>query len=308
MTTTIGMANFRIQWGRPAEPATSAVQQRTSGQSRKTPLRPDRQFRTARARRSRATADRRPENRRNMADLRNRPRSSSPLPGLLKSLVHHLLCLVQDFREMTGISETLGVDLVDILGAGRTGGKPAHSRRNLESANGSVVARCGCQLGENAIASQLFLSHRFGGQLLQYRLLFRSCRHINPRIVGRAKFGCDFAIVFAWIFSRSRRYFRRQQIHYWAVLVRGPGCAVDARETGARALFTAEAIRAIDQAGNKPLESHRHFTQLSSELADHAVDDAAADKSLADCGMLRPLRTMRKQIANRNRQIMIWIH
>ena len=46
-----------------------------------------------------------------------------------------------DLSEMLGTLERLGVDLVDVLRAGRPSGEPRRLSRNLQSADGSVVVR-----------------------------------------------------------------------------------------------------------------------------------------------------------------------
>jgi hypothetical protein len=69
--------------------------------------------------------------------------------------------------------------------------------------------------------------------------------------------------------------------------------------------FAAKATGAVKQAGHKPLEPDRHLGEATAELIDHPVDHAAADHGLADSRLRRPVRSMRQQVKDRHRQIMV---
>src|SRR5580765_3408990 len=100
---------------------------------------------------------------------------------------------------------------------------------------------------------------------------------------------------------RSCRYSRCrtvEQIHDRAVLVGRPHAAVVAQEAGPGALLTAEAARAVEEAGHEPLEAHGHFPEPPAEPLDDAIDQAAADERLPDGAVRRPPRTMAEQIAD----------
>ena len=66
---------------------------------------------------------------------------------------------------MLGATETLGIYLVDIFGAGRTRREPAASGVHLQAADGCAVAG---SLGDNALD---FLAGQFRGEYLLWRKL-----------------------------------------------------------------------------------------------------------------------------------------
>src|SRR5271154_7279324 len=61
--------------------------------------------------------------------------------GLTQSIVNHLLGFAHDGVQMRLTLEALSVDLVNVLGPRRTRGKPTIGRNNLQSADGSAIAR-----------------------------------------------------------------------------------------------------------------------------------------------------------------------
>src|SRR5262249_61689766 len=103
----------------------------------------------------------------------------------------------------------------------------------------------------------------------------------------------------------GRGALRRGRVPDQAVLVRRPHGAVAPHETGAGALLAAEAARAIQQTGYEPLEADRHFVEPAAEPIDDAIDEAATNQSLADGGVSWPLGTVRKQGADRHRQVVV---
>src|SRR4051812_3020513 len=98
---------------------------------------------------------------------------------------------------MALILETFCVDLVDILGAGWTSGKPSCLRYDLESADLGVVARRSCELGGDGLSCQLRFFHRVGRQFAQLCLLLRIRCSIDSRVVRHAKFFYEFCEVLA---------------------------------------------------------------------------------------------------------------
>ena len=115
------------------------------------------------------------------------------------------------------------------------------------------------------------------------------------------------AVMLAGILAGARRDLGRQKVHDQAVLVGRPYAAVMAQETGAGAFLAAKAARAVKQARDEPLEADRHLTEPLPQLFHYPVDYAAADQRLANRGCGRPVRAMRQQIGDRNRQIMIGV-
>src|ERR1700741_882909 len=85
-------------------------------------------------------------------------------------------------------AEALGVDLVDILGAGRTRGEPAGLALDLDAAERLIVAR---RLGPDrahGIAVKLGHVELLGPERLQRVLLLRRRRDIDALVIGNAEF------------------------------------------------------------------------------------------------------------------------
>src|SRR5579859_1233463 len=72
----------------------------------------------------------------------------------VQSVRHNLLSLAHDRIQMPLVLETFCVDLVNVLGAGRSRGKPAAIGDNLQATDRSVVAGSTRQLGDNRLAGQ----------------------------------------------------------------------------------------------------------------------------------------------------------
>ncbi len=110
------------------------------------------------------------------------------------------------------------------------------------------------------------------------------------------------------VFTGDGGDFRRQQAHDDPVFVGRPRRSVKTQERGARALFSAEAEAAVEQAVNKPFKAHRHFNQPAAEVVHHTVDHRGRDQRLAHRHILAPLRAMLEQVVNRHRQIVVRVH
>src|SRR5208283_1804518 len=87
--------------------------------------------------------------------------------------------LFLDGGQVLGSAEGFGVQLVDVFGAGRTGGEPAGRRDHLESADRRVVARRGGQRRDDLLARELFGRHVRRGQTSQRRLLLPGGRGVD---------------------------------------------------------------------------------------------------------------------------------
>jgi hypothetical protein len=123
--------------------------------------------------------------------------------------------------------------------------------------------------------------------------------------VRRPELRRELAIVFARIAAGARRDLRREQVHDQPVLVGRPHGAVAAQEAGAGALLAAEAARAIEQPGYEPLEAHRDLADAAPEVGGDPVDHAARDQRLADHRLGRPLRPVRHEETDRDREIVV---
>src|SRR5207237_750072 len=92
--------------------------------------------------------------------------------------------LVLDGREVLGAAEGFGVELVDVLGAGRAGGEPAGAGDHLEPAEWRAVPRRGRQRRGDRLARELGRGDLPGGEPGQRLLLLPAGRGVDAR-VGR---------------------------------------------------------------------------------------------------------------------------
>ena len=71
-------------------------------------------------------------------------------------MVDNYLCFLLDSAQVGLASEALGVNFIDVLGTGRTRGKPAALSHNFHAADARVIAR---RFGEDSLD---FLARQFG--------------------------------------------------------------------------------------------------------------------------------------------------
>ena len=177
-----------------------------------------------------------------------------------QSTIHDLLRLFDESGEVGLVFETLGVDLVDIFGAGRPGREPAIGRNDLQPADGRVVSRGSRQLGEDRLAGQLGLPDSLGGSSFSSSAFCsRSGRGVDPCVERRAERFCEFLVMLAGILARAGRDLRRQRSMI------GPSLSVvhtvpsRRKKAGPGAFFSAKTVRAVEQPRCEPFEPHRHF-------------------------------------------------
>ena len=101
-----------------------------------------------------------------------------------------------------------------------------------------------------------------GREFFQLCFLLGRGGRVDARVVRSAELRRQFAVMFSGILAGARGNLRRQQVHDRPVLVGRPYGAVKTKKTRSSAFFSAETVRAIDQARHKPLEAHRHFAEL----------------------------------------------
>src|SRR5207244_353574 len=94
-------------------------------------------------------------------------------PILRQRPPHDRLRLKNDGGQVFLALEALGVELVDVLGARRAGGKPAVGRRHLQPADGCPIAWRRGQFGRDRLAGQLARRDRGGRQGLELLLFLR---------------------------------------------------------------------------------------------------------------------------------------
>src|SRR4051812_38078656 len=208
---------------------------------------------------------------------------------------------------MSLVLEALGIDLVDGLGAGRPRREPAVGGDDLDAANRRVVTGSAVVLAEDRLAGERSRLDRLRGYLPQPRLLLGRCRSVDPCVERRAELLGKATVMLAGLLAGAGGDLGRQQIHDQPVLVGRPDAAIVPQKTGAGTFLAAEAARAVEESGDKPLEPDRHFLQSASQLFRYAIDHAAADQRLADRGTARPARAVRQQIGDGDSQIVIGV-
>src|SRR5512138_3622433 len=102
--------------------------------------------------------------------------------------------------------------------------------------------------------------------------------------------------MFARIFSGPRRNLSGKQIHNQTIFIRRPDGTIAAKETCARTLFTAKTNRAVDETRHEPLKTYRCLPKPPAKFLHYAIDHLAADECFPDCGLCRPLGSLREQI------------
>src|SRR5690242_10441367 len=100
------------------------------------------------------------------------------------------------------------------------------------------------------------------------------------------------------ILARTSGELRCQQVHDGAVLVGRPHRAIPPQETRAGAFLAAKTVRAVEEPPDKPLETYRHFGQVAPERSHHPIDEAAADESLANRGLVWPLGPVSQKVTD----------
>src|ERR1700683_51040 len=81
--------------------------------------------------------------------------------------VHHFLGFPQNRAEMGLALETLGVDLINVLGTGGARCNPTALRHTFQAADWGIVARSFGQLGGDRLARQLRLLYCVRGEVFQ---------------------------------------------------------------------------------------------------------------------------------------------
>src|SRR5689334_19302962 len=168
---------------------------------------------------------------------------------------HYRLRLGLHTTQVLGAAITLGVDLVDILGAGRSRGEPPAIGHHLQSTDRRAVPR---RLREDRLylpARELLRLHLLGLEVREQLLLRRRRGRVDTLEQRLAERTRELAIRLAGITSRARRHLGRQQGRRDAVLVRRPHAAVLAQERCARAFLADESERPVEQAIDEPLEA-----------------------------------------------------
>src|SRR6266487_1260331 len=147
--------------------------------------------------------------------------------------------------------KTLGIYLVDVLRAGGPRREPAALCHHFQAADGSIVARSSGQLGADRLARKVGLLYRFRCEFLQLCFLLGCGGRINACVVRRSELRRQFEVMLSGILAGAGGNLSCQQVHDGSVFVGRPHCAVTSKKTCSRTLFSAEATRTVDQAGEE---------------------------------------------------------
>src|SRR5207302_1022990 len=89
------------------------------------------------------------------------------------------LRLFLDAAQMIDVAETLGIDLVDVLGAGGTRCKPSVLRYHFDAADGIAIARRGCEDLQDLFSCKLGSGDVCRRHFGEHRALLRGCRSVD---------------------------------------------------------------------------------------------------------------------------------
>ncbi len=200
---------------------------------------------------------------------------------------------------MLGSAETLRVDLVHVLGAGRARREPGVLGDDLDPADRRSVPGSMGQRGDHRLAREHGRVQVSRGQGCQDLLLRGGGRRIHPAVCGCAVPVGECRVVLTGVLPGHSRDLGGEQAGDQTVLVGGPDPAVAAQERRARALLPAESEGGVDQPVHEPLETDRNLDDLTSEPGGDPVNHARTDQGLADRGSAGPAVAMREQIGDR---------
>src|SRR5690606_35832568 len=165
------------------------------------------------------------------------------------------LRLGKDRLQVAAAFEAFAVDLVDVLGTGRSCGEPAVVGDHLDTANRRVVAGRLVEHLADGRARQRVGPQLAGLEFCQPLLLGLVGRGLDAAEEGPSKLCAQATIVLRGIVAVARREFRGEQRRYDAVLVGRPHRAVAAQEARTGAFLAAQAEAPVEQAAGEPLEA-----------------------------------------------------
>ena len=180
------------------------------------------------------------------------------------------------------VAEALGIDLVDVLRAGGPGGEPAVLGDDFQAADGALLPGARVSLAMIGSPASVVSLTGSGDSFCKRAFCSGVAGGVDARVVGRAELArsargkCSPGSlpVRAVISAASRSRIRPSLSVVQTVPSR--------RRKLAPALSSPpKQQRAVEQAGDEPLEPHRHLDKLPAQCCHHAVDHAAAHQRLA---------------------------
>src|SRR5688500_4109139 len=133
------------------------------------------------------------------------------IPCCNKRVSDYRLGLLQNTAQMACSTEALGINLVDVLGAGWAGREPSTFSHHLYATDRHIVTRRACQNGLNLLASKIRSVNLLRRQFCQ-NFLLRGCGwRIDTFEKRLAEFMLELMVYFARITAHARSNFRRQE-------------------------------------------------------------------------------------------------
>lgn len=217
------------------------------------------------------------------------------------------MSFLDDEFEVLLTDKAFGVDLVNVLGSGGSGGEPAVLSGDFEAADGGVI---GGSLGHDC-------GDGFSGEGIGLDLFWREGAHdlllgavggrVDAGVNGVAKLRGELLVVDAGVLAGDGEDLGGEEGHDDAVLIGGPYRAVLAEEGGSGAFLTAEAVGAVDESINEPFKADGDFGEGALEAVGDAVDHRAADEGFADGGILAPQGSMREEVIDGYGEVVVGV-
>ena len=181
--------------------------------------------------------------------------------------------------------ERLGVDLVDVLGAGRAGGEPAVLGDHLEAADRRAVAGRGVSVAVIGSPASSVAVTCSGESFASTAFCSRVAGRVDPGVRGLAEPRGQVGVVLARacarcvaMISEASRQSRMPSLSVVQVLP-------SRRRNDAPALSSPpKPTAAVEQARHEPLEADRHLEQRPAQVGGDPVDHRGGDQRLADRG------------------------
>src|SRR6478736_6511449 len=147
------------------------------------------------------------------------------------------LRIAEDFAQVRLAAETLCIDLVDVLGAGRPRGKPAAGAADLDPTDWRIVAWCAVEHAFDLLAGQVSMVYLLRRKLRERGFLRRAGCGVDALVERFAELRDKIAVRLARVAAAACGHFGRQQRRDDAVFVGCPRRAVAATEGGAGTFF-----------------------------------------------------------------------
>src|ERR1700732_5193524 len=149
---------------------------------------------------------------------------------VLEHASYGVLGLLLDLPQVTFTAETLGIDLVNILRAGRPRGKPSVLGNHLDSTERQTVPRrCG-KRRSMCRACKFRHADLFGRDCLQQLFLFGCRGRVDPLVEGHPQLARELIVCFAWVPLGLCGDFGGKQTENYSVLVCRPDRSVSPKK------------------------------------------------------------------------------